>query len=289
MTEAAITNDEFTAFWNNVLAAKFERFRNILLDGLSYHSDVPLRALDIQRGSKVLDVGCGWGDTAIELAKKVGPTGSVLGIDCCDAFLQKGRDDAAEARLENVRFVAADVQTYRFEPEYDFCFSRFGMMFFANPVAAMRNIKRALKPGGRLMFITWRAIGDNAWADVPKKLMLDFLPPPGADGQTCGPGPFSMASPEVVAAQLAAAGFEHARFEPLDGDIMVGASVDQALDFQFALGPAGEIFREAGSLAEKRRPEIEAAMRARLSAYRRDGKVFMPSGSWTITARKPAS
>ena len=287
MTEAAITNDEFTAFWNNVLAAKFERFRNILLDGLTYHSDVPLRALDIQSGSKVLDVGCGWGDTAIELAKKVGPTGSVLGLDCCDAFLQKGRDDAAKARLENVRFVAADVQTYRFEPEYDFCFSRFGMMFFANPVAAMRNIRNALKPGGRLMFITWRAIGDNAWAEVPKKLMLDFLPPPGEDGQTCGPGPFSMASPEVVAAQLKAAGFEDARFEPIDGDIMVGASVDQALDFQLALGPAGEIFREAGSLAEKRRPEIEAAMRARLSAYQRDGKVFMPSGSWTITARKP--
>jgi ubiquinone/menaquinone biosynthesis C-methylase UbiE len=288
MTEAAITNDEFTAFWNNVLAAKFERFRNILLDGLSYHSDVPLRALDIGRGSKVLDVGCGWGDTAIELAKKVGPTGSVLGLDCCDAFLQKGRDDAAEARLENVRFVAADVQTYRFEPEYDFCFSRFGMMFFANPVAAMRNVRSALKPGGRLMFITWRAIGDNAWAEVPKKLMLDYLPPPGEDGQTCGPGPFSMANPEVVATQLKAAGFEDARFEPVDGDIMVGASVDQALDFQLALGPAGEIFREAGSLAEKRRAEIETAMRARLSGYQRDGKVFMPSGSWTITARKPA-
>jgi SAM-dependent methyltransferase len=289
MTEAAITNDEFTTFWNNVLVAKFERFRNILLDGLSYHSDVPLRALEIEHGAKVLDVGCGWGDTAIELARKVGPTGSVLGLDCCDAFLQKGRKDAAQAGLKNVRFVAADVQTYRFEPEYDFCFSRFGMMFFANPVVAMRNIRSALKPGGRLMFITWRAIGENAWAEVPKKLMLDFLPPPGEDGQTCGPGPFSMASPEVVAAQLKAAGFEAARFERIDGDIMVGASVDQALDFQLALGPAGEIFREAGALAEKRRTEIEAAMRARLSGYQRDGKVFMPSGSWTITARKPAN
>jgi hypothetical protein len=98
-----------------------------------------------------------------------------------------------------------------------------------------------------------------------------------------------MASPEVVAAQLKAAGFEDARFERIDGDIMVGASVDQALDFQLALGPAGEIFREAGALAEKRRTEIEAAMRARLSGYQRDGKVFMPSGSWTITARKPAN
>jgi ubiquinone/menaquinone biosynthesis C-methylase UbiE len=288
MTEAAATtetNDEFTVFWNNVLVGKFERFRNILLDGLSYHSQVPLSRLEIARGSRAVDVGCGWGDTAIELAKKVGPTGFVLGLDCCDAFLGKGRRDAEAEGLSNVGFVVADVQTYRFAPEFDLCFSRFGMMFFANPVAAMRNIKSALKPGGRLMFITWRPIGDNAWAEIPKKLMLEFLPPPGEDAQTCGPGPFSMASPEVVSAQLKAAGFVDAHFEPIDGDVMVGATVDQALEFQLALGPAGEIFREAGPLAEKRRPEIEAAMRAELARHQRDGKIWMRSGSWTITAR----
>ena len=289
MAEAAVGNDEFTAFWNNVLVAKFERFRNILLDGLGYHSEAPLRALEVQRGAKALDVGCGWGDTAIELAKKVGPKGFVLGLDCCDAFLEKGRRDAKAAGLANVRFVVADVQGYRFEPEYDLCFSRFGMMFFANPVAALRNVRSALKPGGRLVFITWRAIGDNPWAQIPKQLLLGFLPQPGEDAQTCGPGPFSMASPEVVSAQLKAAGFVDARFEPVDGEIMVGASVDQALEFQIALGPAGEIFREAGELAEKRRPEIDRALRAELARHLRDGKVYMRSGSWTITARKPAA
>lgn len=289
MTDAALANDEFTAFWNNVLVAKFERFRNILLDGLSYHSEVPLRRLAIAQGAKALDVGCGWGDTAIQLAKRVGPGGSVLGLDCCDAFLEKGRKDAAEAGLANVRFVAADVQTHRFEPEYDFCFSRFGMMFFSNPVAAMRNVRSALKPGGRLMFITWRALAENPWMEVPKKIALSFLPPPGENAQTCGPGPFSMASPEVVGAQLKAAGFEDARFEPIDGEVMIGATVEQAMEFQLALGPAGEIVREAGALAEKRRPEIEAALRAELARHQRDGKVFMRSGSWTITARKPAA
>jgi ubiquinone/menaquinone biosynthesis C-methylase UbiE len=289
MTEAAVGNDEFTAFWNNVLVAKFERFRNILMDGLSYHSEMPLRALEIEQGASVLDVGCGWGDTAIELAKKVGPTGSVLGLDCCDAFLQKGRKDAEHAGLRNVRFVAADVQTYRFEPIYDLGFSRFGMMFFSNPVAAMRNVKSALKPGGRLMFITWRPIGDNPWAELPKKLVLEFLPPPGENAQTCGPGPFSMASPDVVRAQLKAAGFEDAHFERIDGDVMVGATVDQALQFQLAVGPAGEVFREAGELGEKRRAEIETAMRTALARHQRDGKVYMRSGSWTITARKPAA
>ncbi|HET9764288.1 MAG TPA: class I SAM-dependent methyltransferase, partial [Casimicrobiaceae bacterium] len=195
MTEAAVGSDEFTAFWNNVLVDKFERFRNILLDGLSYHSQVPLGRLELARGSRAVDVGCGWGDTAIELARKVGPTGFVLGLDCCDAFLEKGRRDAEAAGLGNVRLVVADVQTHRFAPDFDFAFSRFGMMFFANPVAAMRNILSALKPGAQLMFITWRAIAENPWMDVPKKIALEYLPPPGEDAQTCGPGPFSMASP----------------------------------------------------------------------------------------------
>ena len=167
--------NEFTAFWNNVLVAKFERFRNILLEGLSYHSEVPLRTLELAKGAKVLDVGCGWGDTAIQLAKLTGPTGSVLGLDCCDAFLQKGRTDAAAAGLSNVRFVVADVETYRFEPEYDLCFSRFGMMFFSNPVAAMRNVRTALKPGGRLLFITWRPIGERGerFTDAGQQFPID--------------------------------------------------------------------------------------------------------------------
>ncbi len=289
MSEAAVSNDEFTAFWNNVLVDKFERFRNILLDGLSYHSEAPLRTLEIAQGSRALDVGCGWGDTAIALARKVGPSGSVLGLDCCDAFLEKGRNDARAAGLANLRFVAADVQTYRFQPEFDFCFSRFGMMFFSNPVAAMRNIRNALKPGGRLMFITWRALADNPWMAIPKQIVLQYLPPPGENAQTCGPGPFSMANPEVVTAQLKAAGFEDARVERTDGPVMIGATVEQAMDFQLALGPAGEIFREAGIQAEQRRQEIEDALRTELSHHLKNGKVYMQSSSWTVTARKPAA
>ena len=281
------SNDAFTAFWNDVLVAKFERFRNIMLDGLSYHSKEPLARLAL-KGTRAIDVGCGWGDTAIELARKVGPTGSVLGLDCCDAFLDKGRRDAAEQGLANVRFVAADVETYAFQHQFDFAFSRFGMMFFANPVAAMRNVRRALAPGGRLMFITWRTIDDNAWLGHAKSLVLRFLPPPGENAQTCGPGPFSMANPDVVRAQLTAAGFADAAFERVDGPVMVGRDVDQTLDLQMALGPAGEIVREAGALADARRGEIEAALRDALARYvGDDGRIWMPSSSWTITARNP--
>jgi ubiquinone/menaquinone biosynthesis C-methylase UbiE len=283
------SNDDFTKFWNDVLVAKFERFRNIMLGGLSYHSEVPLARLALAEGTRAVDVGCGWGDTAIELARKVGPTGSVLGLDCCDAFLDKGRADAKAAGLANVRFVAADVQTYPFAHEFAFAFSRFGMMFFSNPVAAMRNVRNALAPGGRLMFITWRTLDDNPWLGVPKATALRFLPPPGDDAQTCGPGPFSMANPDVVRAQLSAAGFADAAFERVDGPVMVGRDVDQAIEFQLMLGPAGEIVREAGALASERHAEIVDALRAELSRYATgDGSVRMQSSSWTITARNPA-
>ena len=288
MASVIDSNDSFTRFWNDVLVAKFERFRNIMLDGLSYHSAGPLARLDLPRGARAVDVGCGWGDTAIELARKAGPEGSVLGLDCCDAFLEKGRRDAAAEGLRNVRFVVADVQTYPFETTFDFAFSRFGMMFFANPVAAMRNVRRALVPGGRAMFITWRTIDDNPWLGVPKATVLRFLPPPGEDAATCGPGPFAMANPDVVRAQLAAAGFVDATFERVDGPVMVGRDVEQAIDFQLMLGPAGEIVREARELADARRGEIDEALRAELGRYvASDGSVRMQSSSWTITARNP--
>jgi ubiquinone/menaquinone biosynthesis C-methylase UbiE len=282
------TNDTFTAFWNDVLVAKFERFRNIMLGGLSYHSAVPLAKLKLPGGASAVDVGCGWGDTAIELARAVGPSGTVLGLDCCDAFLDKGRRDAAAEGLANVRFVCADVQTFRFERRFDFAFSRFGMMFFANPVAAMRNVRSALKPGAELMFITWRGLDDNPFLGMAKTVVSRFLPPPGENAQTCGPGPFSMANPDIVTAQLSAAGFTDASFDRVDGPVMIGRDVDQAVEFQLALGPAGEIFREAGPLAEAQRPQIVAALRDGLAHHLRADGVWMDSSSWTIRARNPA-
>ena len=287
MATVVETNDAFTGFWRDVLVEKFERFRNIMLGGLSYHSAIPLAKLDLPAGARAVDVGCGWGDTAIELARKVGSTGKVLGLDCCDAFMDKGRGDAAAEGLANIRFVEADVQTYRFEREFDFGFSRFGMMFFANPVAAMRNVRSALKPGATLMFITWRTLDDNPWLGMPKRVVSRFLPPPGEDAQTCGPGPFSMANSEVVSAQLGAAGFSDVSFERVDGPVMIGRDVEQAVAFQLALGPAGEMVREAGALAEARQDEIGAALREELARHAKADGVWMDSSSWTIRARNP--
>ena len=281
-------NDDFINFWNNVLVDKFERFRNILMDGMSYHSDTPLKDLALPPAARVLDVGCGWGDTALALAKKVGAGGRVTGLDCCDGFLEKGRQDARRDEITNIEFIAADVQTYPFEPVYDLCFSRFGMMFFSNPVAAMKNIYRALKPGGELLFITWRTLEENPWLSAGKNTVLDFLPPPGENAQVCGPGPFSMSDPDLVTRQLQAAGYTDIRVEPMDGPVMVGRDIAQAIDFQLAIGPAGEIYREAGELANRRRPIIEHALEASLGKYSDDtGRIIMDSASWCFRAHRP--
>lgn len=278
---------EFVDFWNEVLVPKFVKYKHVLVDGLTHHSAAIFPSLDIRTGDRALDVGCGFGDTAIQIAERVGSSGSVLGIDCCDAFLEYGRRDAAVAGLDNVSFAEADVQFHPFQPEYDFCFSRFGTMFFENPVAALKNMRRALKPGGRLTFIVWRTIDDNPWLGLPKQVVLNFLPPPGEDAATCGPGPFSMASEPMVTKQLEIAGYEDIAFKCVDAPLLVGRTPEDAVGFQLALGPAGEVYREAGAEAERKHDEIAAALRAELARCETPEGVVMESSSWVISARNP--
>jgi ubiquinone/menaquinone biosynthesis C-methylase UbiE len=280
---------EFVRFWNEVLAPKFIRFKHILVDGLTLHSEAVFPSLPVQRGDKVLDVGCGFGDTAIKLARIVGDEGSVVGIDCCDAFLDYARQDAKASGVENIRFERGDAEIALPKNEYDFVFARFGTMFFSNPVVAMRNMRLALKPGGRMAHIVWRQPSDNPWLSMAKEIVLQYLPPPGEGAQTCGPGPFSMANEEMVRGMMKSAGYEDIEFVRVDAEVLVGKSVSDAIDFQLALGPAGEVFREAGDLAEQKRPEIEAAL---AEAIRKESAsaegIFMPSSSWVISARNPA-
>jgi len=288
MQQTAAERTEYVDFWNDVLVPKFVRWKHVLVDGLSHHSAAIFPQLAVPEGGRVVDVGCGFGDTAIELAKRVGPAGYVLGIDCCDGFLDYGRRDAAAAGIGNVELVEADVQTYPFEGDFDLCFSRFGTQFFENPVAALRNMRRSLRPGGEMVMIVWRTIDDNPWLGVPKAVVREFLPPPGEDARTCGPGPFSMADPETVTRQLEIAGFRDIGFERVDAPVLVGSSPDDAVAFQMALGPAGEVVREAGELAERQRPEIEAGLKAALARYETGEGVMMASSSWKVSARNPA-
>jgi ubiquinone/menaquinone biosynthesis C-methylase UbiE len=286
-TEVTAERNEFVDFWNEILVPKFVTYKHILVGGLSHHSEKIFPTLEVRPGDKAVDVGCGFGDTAIQLAQRVGPNGSVLGIDCCEAFLDFGRKDAQIRGARNVEFVEADVQTYPFTPIYDFCFSRFGTQFFENPVAGLRNMRKSLKPGAVMTMIVWRTIADNPWFGLPKKVVLDFLPPPGEDARSCGPGPFSMADQPMVTKQLQIAGYSDIDFVPIDAPIMVGNTLQDAVDFQLALGPAGEVYREAGDKAKQQHEQIVAAMKAALAPYATPQGIVMDSSSWKITARNP--
>jgi ubiquinone/menaquinone biosynthesis C-methylase UbiE len=279
--------NEYVDFWNTILVPKFVRWKHIIVDGLTLHSAKIFPSLEVHEGDKVVDAGCGFGDTAIQLARLVGPAGSVLAVDCCDGFLAYGRQDAAAAGISNVTFLEADVQAYPFQPVHDFCFSRFGTQFFENPVAGLRNMRASLKPGGVMTMVVWRGIQDNPWLGHAKDIVLKYLPPPGENALSCGPGPFSMADTGVVTRQLEIAGYKDIQFEQIDAELFVGKDVDDAVAFQLALGPAGEVYREAGELAVQRHGEIAAALKTELAKYQRPNGIIMDSSSWKVTARNP--
>lgn len=290
MSNAAAADEDtaFVKFWNEVLAPKFIRFKHVLVGGLTRHSEAIFPQLPVHKGDRVLDVGCGFGDTAITLAGMVGPTGYVVGIDCCNAFLEIAQKDADTNKISNIDFRRGDAEIALPVNEYDFVFSRFGTMFFTNPVAAMRNMRLALKPGGRMVHIVWRDREDNPWLSMAKNVVLNFLPPPGEDAQTCGPGPFSMADEQMVRAMMKSAGYEDIEFRRVDAEVLIGNNVEDAVEFQLALGPAGEVYREAGEEAQKNDEAIRAALVAAIDAQKSSTQgIVMDSSSWVISATNP--
>ncbi|OHV88788.1 methyltransferase type 11 [Mesorhizobium sp. ORS 3428] len=276
----------YTDFWNDVLVPKFIRWKHIVVDGLAQHSAQVFPTLEVGPGDRVIDAGCGFGDTTLELARIVGPSGLVVGLDCCEAFLDHARRDAARAGIRNAVFLEADVETYPFEPIHDFCFSRFGTQFFEDPVAALCNVRAGLRPGGTMTMIVWRELAENPWLSIPRDVVLRFLPRPSENARTCGPGPFSMADPDVVTRLLEGAGYGQISFERIDADVLVGRELDEAVEFQLALGPAGEVFREAEDEATRKRTRITEALKAELEPYLTPDGVMMGSSSWKVTARR---
>jgi SAM-dependent methyltransferase len=280
-------NDTIIEAWNGVLFEKFVRFRRILTDGLRGHSDVCFQRHVPRRGGTLLDIGCGFGDTTLELARAVGADGRVLGVDCSENFVRDAEQSARLASARNASFLVADVQRDPLGGPYDQAYARFGTMFFSLPGAALRNVRAALVPGGTLSMIVWRRREDNPWLHAAEQRVREIVPVVSheeTDQVHCGPGPFSMASADVVSDLLLGSGYRAVQFERCDLEICIGRDLEEAVEFAMALGPAGEIIRLAGAEGERRRAAVSAALTRTLAAFARNDGIWAPSSTWLVSA-----
>jgi SAM-dependent methyltransferase len=277
-------NSEQIRYWNETTGPRWVEQEELLDAQVSPLGLAAIERAGVAPGERVLDVGCGCGQTSLQLARRVGPSGAVLGIDVAAVMLERAR--ARAAGLPNLRFVNADAQTHRFGERFDLVFSRFGVMFFADPPAAFANLRRALLPGGRLAFVCWQAIERNPWMLVPLRALVGLveLPPPPAPG---APGPFSFADPQRVRGILAAAGCSDVALEPQEGELALGAGggLERAVGLALQIGPAGAALREAGEDVRRRAAD---AVREALAPFTTPEGVRAGYAAWIATARNPA-
>jgi SAM-dependent methyltransferase len=286
MESVAPTNAEAAEAWSGPLFDRFVQYRELVADGLGAHGEQAMQAHPPRPGDRVLDVGCGFGDTTQRLAELVGAEGEALGLDVSEPFVEQARREAEG--VENVSFALADVQVAELDPGFDYAFSRMGIMFFANPVQAFRNVRAALVPGGRFCAVVWRRKLDNAWMNRAEQVVEGYLDhPEESDEPTCGPGPFSMANADTVSEQLQIAGFEQISLRRCDIPIRIGDDLEHAVEFNMALGPAGEVLRLWGDRVEEIRPKIAADLREALAEFERPDGVIAPASTWIVSATVP--
>ncbi len=285
MDAVAPTNRESAEAWGGVLFDRWLAFRNVVATEIAPFSEAAFALHAPGAGARALDLGCGLGDTTKRLAEVVGSEGEVLGIDVGERFIEFAKDEAVQLGIENVSYRVADAQIADLGEGYDYAFSRFGTMFFAGPVPALRNIRGALRPGGRLCMIVWRRKLDNDWLHRGELVVDPFLEEPEeTDEPTCGPGPFSMADADTVTEQLVHAGYEEITLRRHDIAYRMGDDLDAAVALVMAIGPAGELIRLAGDEADKMRPQIESALRDAYAELEGPDGVHAQASAWIISA-----
>jgi len=284
----APANEEAIRAWDGPLYDRFVRFRHLLTTGLGAHGEEALRHVPPRQGEQVLDIGCGFGDTTERIARLVGPSGQALGVDASPRFIEAARRDVQNAGVPNASFAVADVEATVVGEGFDMAFSRMGTMFFANPVAAMRNVRRALIPGGTLVMVVWRAKAENDWVYRAQTITERFVAKPDEyDEPTCGPGPFSMANADTTSGILLSAGFENIALRRCDLPITIGRDLEEAVQLVMSLGPAGEILRLAGERATHLHEPVADALRKGFADWQGPDGVVAPASTWIVTADAP--
>jgi ubiquinone/menaquinone biosynthesis C-methylase UbiE len=275
-------NADQIAYWNGPGGQKWadrQQAQDILL---APAADILIGRAQTKAGERIIDVGCGSGAISIALAPKVGPSGHVLGVDISGPMLARARQ-VAPVGLP-VDFVQADATIYPFDPaSFDLLVSRFGVMFFAEPARSFANLRRALKPSGRLAFVCWREPRENPFFMVPLQAVYKHAPRMPQLGPE-EPGPFSFASEARVQRILSEAGFTRVAMEPnnLSLDIAIGRGLDAAVKSALEIGPA------ARALAEQP-PDVVAAatdsIREALTPLVRGQSVSLAAAIWIVTAK----
>lgn len=267
-------------YWNAAAGETWARFQEHLdrqIEGLGTQA---MLALNPQAGERVLDIGCGCGQTSVALARQVGADGAVLGVDISRSMLEIARSRAGPAGGATPEFREIDAQTGDLgEDVFDAVFSRFGVMFFADPAAAFGNIRKALRAAGRLSFVCWRPYADNPWMRLPMEAAAPYLPPI-APAEPTAPGPFAFADPERVRGILTTAGFRAIDITPFDARIG-GGTVDEALNLSFRVGLLGRALQDNPQCVEA----VTDAVRGVLVAHDTAGGVLMPAAVWIVQAR----
>lgn len=232
-------------------------------------------------GGRALDVGCGAGDTTLDMARRLAPGGRCVGVDVSEPLLEIGRRRAQAEGVANAEFVLGDAQDYAFEAEaFDAVISRFGVMFFEAPDLAFANLRRALRPDGRLAFACWRSPAENPLSQIPLEAAAPFLSKvPQAEPD--GPGRFAFADPARVQAILDRSGWREVEIAPLNTPTPL--TFDELMRLSLDLGALGPLLRDE---SEAVRARVHDAVAARLRPFVEDGMVSMTAACWLVTARR---
>jgi SAM-dependent methyltransferase len=280
-TDPVFANLEQAEFWSKQAPAWLE-LEDQLEEVGGPPGELAMDRLELLPGQRVVDLGCGSGRTTLELAARVGPGGGVVGVDISAEMLARGHQRAARLGAGNVEFLHADAQVHDFgEACFDAAYSRFGVMFFTDPVAAFANVRRALRPGGALSFVCWQGVFENEWMLIPGAAVaavtgsLPQMPAPDE------PGPFSLADPGRVRAVLGAAGFGSSVITPHSDHVAISEDrIPEAALASVRAGAVRQALREADDQTRQRAlTAIETALRGRL----RDGEVRLSRGVLLIT------
>jgi SAM-dependent methyltransferase len=239
--------------------------------------------LALDAGERVLDIGCGSGATTLALAAIVGEKGAAVGVDISPAMVRAAQQAAASAGIEQATFVAADAQVGEIAgAPFDAAFSRFGVMFFADPAAAFANVRASLRAGGRLAFACWTNLFGNEWMFVPGSAVVAVtgtLPAMPAPGE---PGPFSLEDPQRIEAVLADAGFTHIEVTPRDESIVIPrAEIESLVALSSRVGPVREALRTADSATAA---AIEQAVRNALLERVADDALHVAAAALIVSA-----